>query len=186
MKQVTAPVQKWTIRRIYESVPENELQELEASGQAVDNVQWYWGRIASEWISRGMPKMLVYAAIGKKVGRSAVTIAQCFYTYTTFTRTEMLYDERIPYSVYNHARQWSAPDEVLEYYITHACSVDEIEQVFRGSEPDDEREAFGKTSLPRFLVGAWREARGLPPEKYDRAMLLLREYLEVIGWDKDE
>lgn len=173
---------EWTIHRIYESVPAEELAKLDASGTAADNIHWYWGSVAADWISRGMPKMLVYAAIGKRVGRAASTIAQCYYTFISFGRDET--DERVPYSVYNHARQWHEPDEVIQYYLDNRCSVDEIETVFRISEPDEEREQFAKTGLPRMFVGVWRAMVGLPAEKRERAIALLREVLEVIEWQK--
>jgi hypothetical protein len=93
-------------------------------------------------------------------------------------------DERVPYSVYNHARQWSNPDEVINYYLTHRCGVDEIETIFRISEPDEAREQFAKTGLPRMFIGVWREMVGLSAERRERAIALLREVLEVIGWQK--
>ena len=37
---------EWTIHRIYESVPEDELAKLDASGAAADNINWYWGSVA--------------------------------------------------------------------------------------------------------------------------------------------
>lgn len=169
----------WTIDRIYQSVPEQELAELEASGQAVDNVHWLWGSKAADWIARGFPSMSVYSAIAKKVGRSATTIRQCYYTYKTFRDTLENYDERIPYSVYNHARMWKDPDEVLNYYMTHRASVDEVEAVFR---TDSDDEPFVQTGLPRFLVGLWREMRGLPKAKYALALQKVNEILELIEW----
>lgn len=182
MKNVIADT-VWSVDRIYHSVDEAELLELEASGQAVDNVNWFWGRKAHEWISRGLPSMYVYSAIGKKVGRASVTIRQCYYTYKTFRDMEL--DERVPYSVYNHARQWNDPEAVVDYYMTHAgCSVDEIETVFRVSDTDDERETFAKTGLPTFLIGAWREMKGLPSMKYNEAIGYLNSFLEVVGWNK--
>ena len=175
--------QEWTIDRIYQSVSENELTELELSGEAVDNVHWFWGRKAAEWIARGFPSMYVYAAIAKKVGRASVTVRQCYYTYKTFRDVET--DERVPYSVYNHARQWHDPEEVVKYYVDHAkCSIDEIENVFRVSESEDDRETFNKTGLPRYLVGAWREAWGLPKKEYDEAIGYLNSYLGVIARNK--
>ena len=174
----------WSVDRIYHSVGEDELLELEASGQAVDNVNWYWGRKAAEWIARGLPSMYVYSAIGKKVGRASVTIRQCYYTYKTFRDVEL--DERVPYSVYNHARQWNDPEAVIDYYMTHVCSVDEIETVFRVSDTDDERETFAKTGLPTFLIGAWREMKGLTKQKYGEAIGYLNSFLEVVEWRRDE
>lgn len=173
---------EWTIDRIYQSVPESDLQELEESGTAADNIHWLWGRKAAEWIRRGLPSMWVYAAVAKKVGRSSVTIRQCYYTFKAFQDIE--FDERVPYSVYNHARQWSDPDEVINYYMEQRCSVDEVETVFRISETEDEREQFAQTNLPRFLVGAWREMYGLPKEKYDNALNYLNLFLQEIGWNK--
>lgn len=171
---------EWSVDRIYQSVPESDLLELDASGTAADNIHWLWGRKAAEWIRRGLPSMYVYAAIAKKVGRSAVTIRQCYYTYKAFQDVE--YDERVPYSVYNHARQWNDPDAVINYYIENHCSVDEVEAVFRVSDSDDEQ--FTNTNLPRFLVGAWREMRGLPRDKYSNAMNYLNLFLQEIGWNK--
>lgn len=182
MSQTVTASANWSVDRVYQSVGEDELLELEASGQAVDNVNWYWGRKAAEWIRRGLPAMYVYSAIGKKVGRSAVTIRQCYYTFKAFQGVEM--DERVPYSVYNHARQWTDPDAVVNYYITHNCSVDEIETVFRVTDTDDERETFAKTGLPVFLVGAWREMRGLTTQKYNEAIGYLNSFLEVVGWNR--
>jgi hypothetical protein len=173
-------VTDWTISRIYESIPEAELQELDASGDTVDNINWYWGRKAAEWIGRGFPSMLVYSAIGKRVGRGSSTIAQCYYTFKTFGNTET--DERVPYSVYNHARQWVTPDEVVNYYLDHQCSVDEVETVFRVTESAEDRETFKATGFPRFFVGVWREMVGLPQDKYNQAVELLKEVLSVIGW----
>jgi hypothetical protein len=171
----------WTISRIYESVGDDELADLDASGTAADNINWYWGRKAADWIARGFPAMLVYSAIGKRVGRGASTIAQCYYTWKTFRDNET--DERVPYSVYNHARQWEVPDEVVNYYLEHqGCSVDEIETVFRVSETEADRETFKQTGLPRFFVGVWREMVGLSADKYARAVELLKEVLSVIGW----
>jgi len=173
---------QWTIRRIYESVLDDELAKLDASGTAADNINWYWGSVAADWIGRGFPKTLVYSAIGTRVGRAASTIAQCYYTFLAFGRDEV--DERVPYSVYNHARQWSNPDEVIDYYLTHQCSVDEIETIFRISEPDEAREQFAQTGLPRMFIGVWREMIGLSAERRERAIALLKEVLEVIGYER--
>ena len=169
----------WTVERVYQTMTEQELAELEASGQAVDNVHWYWGRVVAERISAGVPCMIAYAAIAKKVGRGKSTIAQCYYTWKTFRDVE--HNELVPYSVYNHARQWTEPDEVLTYYMEQRCSVDEVEAVFRISEEPAERETFAKTELPRYFVGAWREMVGLPKERYELALKKLHEFMEIVN-----
>ena len=178
--ETTNPNGHWTIERVYRGMTDAELNELEASGQAVDNVHLYWGRAVAERIAAGVPAMYAYAAIAKKVGRGKSTIAQCYYTWKTFRDVEL--DERVPYSVLNHARQWEDPDEVIDYYLEQRCSVDEVEAVFRVREGEEERELFRQSNLPRFLVGAWREAWGLPREQYEQAIGKLNEFLEIVGY----
>jgi len=168
----------WTIGRVLAACSADEIEQLEATGQAADDCQWLWGRKASEWIERGLPKMYVYLAIGKVVGRSATTIRHCFYTWKQFGNSAAQEEyHTVCFSIFNHARQCENPDTVLDYAEQEGAGIDEIETQFPITERVEEKQ---KLNVPAWTMPIYRRLVGLVKEKRDRAEKLLKELIEIV------
>ena len=176
--QVVVDSTNWTVGKVYDSFPEAAAR-WEALGQQDSDIHWAYGREADALIQLSIPAMLVYSAIGKKAGKSSQTIRKSYYTFKTFTDAQREQYCLAPYSVFQHARTWDNPEEVLQYHADEGCSVDEIEEVFKSTEPE-ERELFKQSGFDRYLVGAWRKMIGLSREKRSQAEYHLKAFQELV------
>jgi hypothetical protein len=166
-----------TVNQLIASLPELERAEIEATGTASDNINWYWGRKAEEFITRGLPKMTVYMAIARMVGRSATTVRNSYYTWKSFDAGDREEYFTAPWSVFNHARQCDDPDAVLEYQRTEAAGVDEIEAQFPITAKTDETY---RQNVPAWAMPIYRRFEGLKEEVRDHAQTLLNELIGIL------
>lgn len=169
---------EWTIERVIASLPERDRQRLEASGQIADKANWAWGAYAEKLIEQNVPKMYVYLALGKIVGRSATTIRNCYYTHRAFSDGEREEYEALAWSIFNHARQCDDPDRVLTYAHDERAGYDEVKAQFPITDPDEDE--MPKPSIPTWTMPIYRRLLGLPEARAERAKELMNELIKIL------
>ncbi len=170
-----------TVPALLEFVGETVQNRWVAIGQTDSKVHWQYGKEAEALISEGARVGVVCKAIAVKVGRSSETIRKAYYTYTAFTAAERKQYDLCPYSIFQHARTQEKPLEVLQYYIDHQSSVDEIETVYPEIGKDAEFDKyFASTKLPRIFYGIERELYGINPIWKQEADEHIRQIIEII------
>ena len=170
-----------TVPALLEFVGETVQNRWVAIGQTDSKLHWQYGKEAEALISEGARVGVVCKAIAVKVGRSSETIRKAYYTYTAFTAEERKQYDLCPYSIFQHARTQEKPLEVLQYYIDHQASVDEIETVYPEIGKDKEFDIyFASTKLPRIFYGIERELYGINPIWKQEADEHIRQIIEII------
>lgn len=170
-----------TVPALLEFVGETVQNRWVAIGQTDSKVHWQYGKEAEALISEGARVGVVCKAIAVKAGRSSQTIRKAYYTYTSFTAEERKQYDLCPYSIFQHARTQEKPLEVLQYYIDHQSSVDEIETVYPEIGEDAEFDKyFASTKLPRIFYGIERELYGINPIWKQEADEHIRQIIEII------
>lgn len=169
----------WTIDRIYQFIPENEWQHIEATGHRVDEQHWLWGDLANMWVRKhGMPAMLVYEALAKRIGRSQSTVRNCAYTSKFWDRDAREQYDACSWSAFNHARLCENAEQVMKYALEERCGVDELEAKFPIGAPDPAVHV-PKGEWPSWAMPLFRHCVGL--SKDDRAEFerLVRRLVEL-------
>jgi hypothetical protein len=171
-----------TVPALLSFVGENVCNRWVAIGQTDSKVHWQYGREADALISEGARVGVVCKAIAVKAGKSFETIRKAYYTYKGYTADQRRQYDLAPYSVFEHARRCDKPLEVLQYYIDHQASVDEIERVFPAPESGEREfeQYFQSTKYPRYLYGVCRELYGIDPIWKQEADEHIRQLLEII------
>lgn len=168
---------QWSVARVFEAFPD-AVARWDALESVGSDFHWSLGREANYLVENGVPAMTAYAAIGRRTGVKSQTVRKAYYTWRAFPDSVREEYHTVPYSVFRHAARYENPEEVLEYYVAEGgVSVEEIEQVFRIGEQDDEIE---KPAFPRYVVGIVRRMLGLPPQKRQTAEALLRDLIALI------
>ncbi len=170
-----------TVPALLDFVGETVQNRWVAIGQTDSKVHWQYGKEAEALISEGARVGVVCKAIAVKAGRSSETIRKAYYTYTAFTAEERKKYDLCPYSIFQHARTQEKPLEVLQYYIDHQSSVDEVETVYPAIGEDKEFDIyFASTKLPRIFYGIERELYGINPIWKQEADEHIRQIIEII------
>ncbi len=174
-----------TVPALLEFVGDTVQNRWVAIGQTDSKVHWRYGWEAEQLISEGARVGVVCKAIAVKAGKSSETIRKAFYTYTSFTAEERKQYDLCPYSIFQHARTQEKPLEVLQYYIDHQASVDEIETVYPEISKDAEFDKyFVGTKLPRIFYGIERELYGIDPiwkQEADEHIKALNEIIQKVN-----
>lgn len=170
-----------TVPALFDAVGEDVCNRWVAIGNTDNKVHWQYGLEAEALISEGARVGVVCKAIAIKAGRSSETVRKAYYTYTAFTAAERKQYDLCPYSVFQHARTQDEPLKVLQYYIDHQSSVDEIETVYPEIGTDKEFDKyFAATKLPRIFYGIERELYGIDPIWKQEADEHIRQLAEII------
>jgi len=180
---VVAKEINWTPSLVLSKLSDREIETLQAEGQNMDNIQWRWGRYCRMLIEKyGIPKMAVFNAIAKTVGRSQTTIRNCYYTSVTFSDADREQYENVAWSIFNYARQTPNPDAVLMYAFEDRAGVDECEMQFpiTKRQEADPPEKTERRKWPVWCTPIRRRINGLPAERYKKAFRLLERLLDVL------
>jgi len=169
-----------SVSDVYSLVGEDVCARWVALGQVDSAVHWKYGEEAEVLISEGVPNMLAYKAIAKKAGKKQETIRQAYYTYKAFTPDQRTQYDLCPYSVFRHAKSTAAPLEVLQYYIDHLATVDEVEEIYPVTGEDEFETDFIKTGFPRMFYLIYREIWGTPSAIRNKIISYLRVIQRVI------
>lgn len=171
-----APV---TVPQLYAAVGEKVTAKWEALGQTDDKIQWAYGAEADALIPE-FPSMTVYAAIGKKAGKTSQTIRKAYYVFRAYSSSQREKYNLVPYSVFAHARKMDNREDVLKYYVDHQSTPDEIEEKYPDIEDADIEEEFTKFGFDRIFYSVFREVWGLDPFLKSRVMELVKEIQDII------
>lgn len=168
-----------TIPQLYALVGDEVIARWERLGEIDSKTHWAYGMEAEQLIAEGLKNMLVYKAIAIKAGKSAETIRQAYYTFKAFTDAERAKYEAAPYSVFRHAKDCEDKIAVLEHYINHQSSVDEIETIYPPA-PDEVEKDFRALDMPRMFYGIYREIWGASASIRNKVLAYLRVIKRVI------
>lgn len=149
-----------TVPQLYQAVGEEVTARWEALGQTDDKIQWQYGKEADDLIPE-FPAMTVYKAIAIKTGKTSQTIRKAYYTYKAYTNEQREKFHLAPYSVFAHARMVDDKEAVLQYYVDHQSTPDEIEEKYPIVDNKEIEAEFKRYNIDRIFYSVFREVFGL-------------------------
>ena len=153
----TTPV---TVPQLFDAVGEEVVARWENLGNADDLIQWQYGEECEALIPEFAP-MLVYKALAIATGKTSQTIRKAYYTYKAYDAETRQKYKTVPYSVFAHARMLDNKTAVLDYYMDHQSTPDEIEEKYPVvANPEIEKE-FNRYGIDRIFYSIFREVFGL-------------------------
>lgn len=157
MVQNTTPQ---TVPQLLEAVGEKVVARWQTLGITDDKIQWQYGAECDALIPKYKP-MLVYKAIAISTGKTTQTIRKAYYTYKAFDAATRQKYNIVPYAVFAHARMADDKLAILDYYMEHQSTPDEIEEKYPvGGDPEIEKE-FKEVGIDRTFYSVFREIFGL-------------------------
>ena len=168
-----------TVPQLYQAVGEERVARWQTLGIADDKIQWQYGAECEEIIPE-FPAMLVYKAIAIATGKSSQTIRKAYATYKAYTKEQREKYNLVPYSVFAHARMTEDKEAVLDYYIEHQSTPDEIEEKFPIVDNKEIEADFKKTGVDRIFYSVYREIYGLDVISKSLAIEYIKKLQEII------
>lgn len=152
-----------TVPQVFDLVGPDVTARWEKLGDMDSKIHWSYGREAEALIAERVPKMLAFKAIAIKAGKGSQTVRKAYYTFIAFTDEQRKDFDLCPYSIFLIARGQSNPEEVLQYYIDHRASVDEVEIEYPEVGDNEIEKEFIARGYPRYFYGIYREIYGISP-----------------------
>ncbi len=153
----TTPV---TVPQLFDAVGEEIVARWQTLGITDDKIQWQYGEECDALIPEFAP-MLVYKAIAIATGKTSQTIRKAYATYKCYTKEQREKYNLVPYSVFAHARMLDNKESILDYYMEHQSTPDEIEEKYPVvANPEIESE-FNRYGIDRIFYSIFREVFGL-------------------------
>ncbi len=169
-----------TVPQLYQAVGEEVTARWEALGQTDDKIQWAYGKEADEIIPE-FPAMTVYKAIAVKTGKTSQTIRKAYYTYKAYTDEQRERFHLAPYSVFAHARLTDNKEEVLQYYVDHQSTPDEIEEKYPVVDNKEIEAEFKRYNIDRIFYSVFREVYGLDVISKAQVVEYIKKIQQIIN-----
>lgn len=150
----------FTVPQLFDAVGEEVVARWQTLGIADDKIQWQYGEECEALIPEFAP-MLVYKALAIATGKTSQTIRKAYYTYKAYDAEIRKKYNLVPYSVFAHARMLDNKEAVLDYYMEHQSTPDEIEEKYPVVGSKELEQEFQSYGIDRIFYSIFREVFGL-------------------------